>query len=367
MPKFMDTQTLYAETPAAPLPYKPPVLLPEMAGLCSAFASRAALREGVLRFVYEPDAGEWPPAAVFGIEAGGFLFRLEFATLDFLAAHESLDGVDIGRLPGAVRQAVIRMLLQPFQEALENALKTPLALIPDGQTLPDALNPPFHFVFDFSVADGRKWAVGLRLRVASEEGARWLENRTLAALPQVWRNPARGEWPVAVALLAGGMRVPLGLLNDLAISDVLLPPQYPANDGQLFLAINATTAFRLAVSGHEATIVDKTELFFNEGKNAVNSDNGNPLRAETASEAQKNLVDGAALEVTIHFELEKKLLPFSELESLCPGKTFRLGVEPLSPVTVTLNGQALARGRLVDLNGALGVQITRLTDTPRHA
>ena len=102
----------------------------------------------------------------------------------------------------------------------------------------------------------------------------------------------------------------------------------------------------------------------------MNSDNDNPPRAEmvseAASEAQENLIDGAALEVTIHFELEKKLLPFYELESLCPGKTFRLGVEPLSPVTLTLNGQALARGRLVDLNGALGVQITRLTGTPRH-
>jgi type III secretion protein Q len=363
---FMDAKTLHVASSAMPLPYAPPALLPGMAGLCSALASRAALRDGTLRFVHEPVPAAGAPAAAFGVEAGGFLFGLEFASLDFLAAHEALGGVDIDHLPVAVRQAVIEMVLQTFQDALEGALNTTLVPLSSEQMPADWLDPPLHFVFDFSHADGRKWVVDLLLRVGTEEGARWLEHRVLAALPQTWRNPERDRWPLETTLLAGGMRVPVGLLNDLALSDILLPPEYPARDGQLFLAINETCAFRLSVSGHEATVVDKSDLFFDGRGSSVSPDHNNPPDTGTSPEGGKTHVDSAALEVTIHFELEKKLLPFSEVESLAPGKTFSLGVEPLSAVTLTLNGQALARGRLVDLDGTLGVQITRLISTARH-
>jgi type III secretion protein Q len=362
----MNTQLFYAESRAAPLPYQPPVLVPGMAGLCSALVSRAVLRDGALRFVYEPVPTGGTPAAAFGVEAGGFLFGLEFATLDFLVAHEALDGADIERLPQAVRLSAIEMVLQPLQDALEAMLRVTLVPLSDGQTPADWLDPPLHFVVDFSAADGRKWAISLRLRVASEEGARWLESRVLAALPQVWCNPARESWQLAATLLAGGMRVPLGLVNKLAPGDILLPPEYPAQEGQLFLAVNNDCAFRLSVSGHEATVVDRTGLFFDGRSSSVSSDDNNAPATAAAPTGQGALVDSAALEVTLHFELEKKLLSLSELESLAPGKTFALGVDPLSAVTLTLNGQTLARGRLVDLDGTLGVQITRLIGTPHH-
>ncbi|MDR3054885.1 MAG: type III secretion system cytoplasmic ring protein SctQ [Zoogloeaceae bacterium] len=360
----MSNRSSNVKNRAAPLPYAPPVLLPGLAGLCSTFASRALLREGSLRFVYEPVSAA--PAAAFGVEAGGFLFGLEFATLDFLAAHEALEGADISRLPEAVRLAALEMVLQPFQEALETAFNTTLMPLASGQAPTDWLNPPFHFIFDFTHADGRKWAVGFCLRIASEEGARWLADRVQAALPQVWRNPARGSWPIATTLLAGAMRVPLGVLNDLAIADILLPPKYPASKGQLFLAISGDEVFRLSLSGQNATVVDRTRLFFDGRNHSVSSDDNNPPATAAAPAKEEALVDHAALEVTIHFELEKKLLPLSELESLSPGKTFALGVDPRAAVTLTLNGQALAQGRLVDLDGTLGVQITRLSDTPRH-
>ncbi|GHU07884.1 hypothetical protein AGMMS50225_05540 [Betaproteobacteria bacterium] len=358
----MNTKLSNAESRAAPLPYLPPVLVPEMADLCSALVSRAALRDGALRFVYEPLPSGGTPAATLGVEVGGFLFGVEFATLDFLAAHEALEGADIGHLPPAVRLAAIEMVLQPFQDALEAALRVTLTPLSSAETPTDWLEPLFHFVFDFSHADGRRWAIGLRLRVAAAAGAHWLERRVLAALPQVWRNPARESWQVATTLLAGGMRVPLGLLNGLAPGDILLPPEYPAKDGQLFLALGNDCALRLSVSGHEATVVDRTSLFFDGRSSAVSSDDNNP----SATPGQGALVDSAALEVTVHFELEKKLLPLSELESLAPGKSFALGADPLSAVTLTLNGQALACARLVDLEGTLGVQITRLIGTSRH-
>jgi type III secretion protein Q len=66
------------------------------------------------------------------------------------------------------------------------------------------------------------------------------------------------------------------------------------------------------------------------------------------------------LEVAVSFELERKVMTVSELEALAPGRSFPLGTDPLSPVTLTVNGRALASGRLVELGGVLGVQITKL-------
>jgi type III secretion system YscQ/HrcQ family protein len=296
--------------------------------------------------------------ATFAVEAGGGLFRLEFATLDFLTSLEALDGADIHRLPDAVRQATIAVVLQSFQDVLEDALNTTLMpLSPSPAPAFSAwLDPPLHFTLDFTDQNGRKWPISLRLRVATEEGARWLENRILTALPNSGCHPERNSFPITTTLLAGKMRLPLGLLAGLAVSDILLPPEYPAGNGQLFLVINEHFIFRLQLSNQEATVLDRVDHFFG-GDISVSSEN------TTSTETPASL---DTLEVEIHFELDKKLLPLAEVESLAPGKTFPLGIDPLSAVTVTLNGRALATGRLVDLNGTLGVQITRLIRQPRN-
>lgn len=357
---------LPGEPQTVPVPYAPPSLLPGMAGLCSALASRAALKDGALRFFFDPVTPVAPASGVasrFILEADGFPFRLEFAALDFLAAHEALRGLEIARLPEAVRLATIAMVLEPFRDALENALKITLVPVSAAETPVDWLHPPFRFALDFTSADDRTWAIPFSLSVAREEGAVWLMSRVLAALPQAWRNQERGNWPIAVSVLAGVMRLPLGLLEKLQLGDVLLPPDYPAAKGQAFLVLSEQAGFRLAISGDKATVLDRIDHFCEEKETRVNSEAQSPADGKTSPE---NPVADGSLEVTVHFELEKKLLPLSEIESLLPGKTFFLGTDPFSEVTVVLNGRTLASGRLVDLNGTLGVQITRLSSKPRH-
>ena len=63
------------------------------------------------------------------------------------------------------------------------------------------------------------------------------------------------------------------------------------------------------------------------------------------------------LEVTVAFELERRLMSLAEIAALTPGYTFPLAVDPSAPVTLRAGGQNIGSGRLVDLNGTLGVQI----------
>jgi type III secretion protein Q len=329
-----------------PVPYQPAALTPEMAGLCDALCSRAALLDGnsTLQFHFEPVPADWQPAAGFTLDAGGFSWRLEFARMDFLAANETLAGAALDRLPEPICQAAILLVLQPMLDRLETALGIALNPAESAEGASGWLEPPLSFTLDFTAGDERSWRIPVRLRAASGKGASWLRARILDALPEPRKNPARRGWPLVTTLEAGNMRIPLRLLRDMAVGDILLPPQYPAANGVLTLILGKGSGLRLNVSDGRAVVTD----FLNNEESGVNDATASPS------------IDAASLEVLIRFELEKKLLPLAEVEALAPGKTFPLGVDPLSAVTVTLNGQALAAGRLVDLGGVLGVQITRL-------
>lgn len=49
-----------------------------------------------------------------------------------------------------------------------------------------------------------------------------------------------------------------------------------------------------------------------------------------------------------------------DISALSPGYTFAMGSDALSPVTMRVNGKAVGTGRLVDVQGVLGIQITAL-------
>jgi type III secretion system YscQ/HrcQ family protein len=346
-----------------PRPYHPFVLTLGMARLCDVLSSRAALAdEGgpsfPLSFHFDPAADDGAAAASIDLEAGGFPWRLEFFDLDFLQAmNEAFAKTDILRLPEALRRAALLFFLRPFLTHLENALDAPIhALQVQGATQKASngafdekvqVEPPLSFTLDLTGEYGLARRVPLRLRVASGSSAAWLAKRILAACPHVRKHPERSSWRFPVTLEAGTMRVPLDLLKSLAVADILIPPEYPAKDGHLKLILpGSDTGFCLDVSDGRAVV---TDFYRNE---------------ETRVDAPEKPSALAALEVPIRFELEKKLMPLSEIEALAPGKTFPLGTNPLFAVTVSLHDQTLAQGRLVDLGGTLGVQITRLAKKP---
>ena len=82
------------------------------------------------------------------------------------------------------------------------------------------------------------------------------------------------------------------------------------------------------------------------------------MSEQNAEAAAPGGVAVGELELPVVFELERRLLAVRDVEALAPGYTFALGCDALAPVTLTVNGRAVARGRLVDLNGTLGVQLT---------
>jgi type III secretion system YscQ/HrcQ family protein len=340
-------------------PYRPPALTPGMARLCGALASRAALAGGeALSFHFDPVAGGKKAALALDFEAGGFSWRLECFDLDFLdTVNEAFAETDARHLPEDFQRAALLYFLHPFLAPLENALGAPIhaSAAQPGSAFDDR-DTALDFTLELAQKNPAR-RIPFALRAASEAGADWLAGRILDAFPHTKKHPGRPDWRLPVTLEAGAMRVPLALLQNLALADILIPPEYPAQDGHLKLILpdaGMDMGFCLDVSDGRAVVTD----FYHPHQEARMDAPENPPTNQNAL---------AALEVPIHFELEKKLLPLAEIEALAPGKTFLLATDPMSAVTVTLHGQALAAGRLVDLGGTLGVQITRLLHKPENA
>lgn len=65
-------------------------------------------------------------------------------------------------------------------------------------------------------------------------------------------------------------------------------------------------------------------------------------------------------ETIVSFELERRVLNIGDIQAISEGYTFALGCDKDSPVTLRVNGKAIGSGRLVDMEGMLGVQVTKL-------
>ncbi|HEX5708219.1 MAG TPA: FliM/FliN family flagellar motor switch protein [Pyrinomonadaceae bacterium] len=71
----------------------------------------------------------------------------------------------------------------------------------------------------------------------------------------------------------------------------------------------------------------------------------------------------AALEgllLTLHVELPARRISLEELSRLRAGQVLELGCRPTDPVELVADGRRVASGELVDIEGRLGVRVTRL-------
>jgi type III secretion protein Q len=84
-----------------------------------------------------------------------------------------------------------------------------------------------------------------------------------------------------------------------------------------------------------------------------------PSTTTSPAEDQAGL-DVGGIDVELCFELERRAMTVADLAALVPGYTFTLGCDPLSPVSLRINGAVVGTGRLVDINGMLGVQVDSL-------
>ncbi len=340
--------------PATILPFKAPRLAPEKAHLLN----RLSLREPSWRTPFGLGEAEWEmladvpafsAACAVPISVGLHRWTVRFSDASFLLRHPafSADGpsFDMEELPAEVRSAVIGALLASVIDALQSALGAPVSA--EAVILAPAPAAPSPCTL------GMKVKLSGNPALADQSLFLSFTPESPEAVPALAELLGRLPLPHSVRSCRGLAALPLELafesgylslnMNDAATlesGDVLLPEVWHAAEGRLMLRLSR---------GHAPALT--APCSFAEGRAVLEA----PLapEVEPVMDSEHNDID-----IRLSFELDRTVITLGELSSLAPGYVFTLGCDAQTPVTVRANGKAIARGRLVDMDGTLGVQIS---------
>ena len=315
------------------------------------------------------------PFTVMGslrLHCAGGAWRVELGDTDFIRRHPAIAEVPLWTdLPEAVRLAVLDLilgsLLEPLQRLMGNAVTLGEATLEPSETKDDDPAAFVHLILEFSDAAHDDAPVPLRVAIPDRQSALLLCDR-LAELPV--RGAGQGaeerpDLPVTVCVDAGSMRISINELSTLEQGDILLPPDYQGAQGRIMLRpcppATGQTNPPAGAAGVLCTVNDTQATVVNAVTNSQEIPMTTTDPSATASPAEDQAgLDVGGIDVELCFELERRTMTVADLAAFVPGYTFTLGCDPLAPVSLRINGAVVGTGRLVDINGVLGVQVDTL-------
>lgn len=323
---------------------------PEHVRLYNAFSLRALPRSvpfgtGSLSCSLMPAAPVVQPKVVCRLSVNGVKWALALTDTRWLFAHPLFQdpaaaGFTVADLPAELRTAITEALLTPLLTSLASALGAQVLFEEadyDGHAVDAAVG--------FAVTVTGDTFEPVRMTAALSPistGAAPVLAGLLATLPRhragMLANVTDGI-PLTLTFSAGAVSLPADLYGTLETGDVILPDEWYLRSDTVKLTVTAD-----AVPQLEAL--------------CTYQNNTATLTNEPAPLPENAMPDTDALEVKLTFELENRTITVGEMKSLQPGYTFTLASDPGAPVTIVANGKPVAKGRLVDVNGSVGVQLT---------
>ena len=334
--------------------YKAPFLSPARAGLLNrlcGFAGPFRTAFGAGHAVWEPvwDVPVFSPAASLDIQCGINTWTALLSDASCLLRHEALvsetAAFSCQELPEEVRCAVLSALFSAVLAEVSPALGMPFA-VRGVQLAPTAeFQPAFGFKIRLEGCPGIEDQHLFVALVPSHPEAMLLLEKKLAELPcsgDALAVPALCEVPLEVAFESGYLTVSMNDIDALEQGDVLVPEAWIASQGKVLLRLARSFAPALTAS-----------CLLTDGKAEIEE----PLSAEVepVMDSEHNDID-----IRLSFELDRRSITVGELPQLAPGYVFKLNGDMQAPVTVRANGKTIAQGRIVDMDGTLGVQLTRM-------
>lgn len=258
----------------------------------------------------------------------------------------------VDRAIGAGEAFAPARLLGPAERGVLIALVGPL-LDPIGWSC--ALGP---------APDLRGPAVVLRVASPAGPGPVWVQAPPAPAAARPFSIDRARALAIEAALQLGTTALPRAALSDLAPGDLVVFDGVPAAsvvDDQPWQSEIAIGAFRAAGRIEADGRVSIVEGWKNGRKSGWKTDRTSgkdvsmdPDKTDTATAAL------AAAPVEVVAELGRITLRGDEVLGLAPGVVLGLRVERTSAVSLRIGGEPWAEGELVNVEGELGVRVTRL-------
>ncbi len=357
-----------------PAPYAPPRLDPLQAHVDNMLLTReqpwsvtVGRRHATLRAVQSPfpfEARAW-----IHVRCAGSVWRVDLGGTDFIRSHPAVADVqNLTDLPEAVRLAALELILAPLLDSLQRLMGDDAILT--GATFDPVSEPQgkpaanAHLVLEFSDGTHDDPPVPVRVAIPDRQAALLLTDR-LAALPdRAGTTEKHPDLPVDMCVDAGSMRLSIRELSTLERGDILLPPDYPAAQGKLTLRPCPPATGRAPAAGAACVLCSVNDTHVTVLSAVTNPQEIpmttiDPSATAAPAEGQTGL-DVGGIDIELCFELERRTMSVADLAALVPGYTFTLGCDPLAPVSLRVNGTIVGTGRLVDINGVLGVQVDTL-------
>ena len=333
----------------SPTRYQPPALRPEMVAVMNLAAGRRAIpviahgRTITIRLA-PPGAG-----AVAVPEPS---LRLDWSVDGEMQAAlvplNLLDALMLQPGPGVAAEAAAMLLesaLAPALDRIEATLRRPFVLQGLGA---GALGQPANFCLEVE-HERTVFPVPLRLGPAA-----------IAALPGLLRELPRpasnlATLPVQLCFRAGLTELSYEELLGIRAGDAVVIQETGLMDGRLAVLVGEQryAPARLASQGVELEA-------------GLRPLAGTVMRRWCVDNAFDDPVDEdvRALRVTLVFELGRRLASLAEIEAMGPGTVLDTGGWPDGLVDVLANGRRIGRGRIVQVGGALAVQLERINHGP---
>jgi len=298
-----------------------------------------------LRPCQETLAVENPITLMFSVN--GALWNLTLGEPRYLLAHpmfarEEASGFTPQMLPPELRTAVSEVLFAPLAKRLSEHLGATV-LFEDIQTAKsEVAGTAVSWIVTLEAAHMEPLCFQANLSTRARASVSMLLG-LLKALPRNTKSNPKFETtlaaiPLRFDVVGGTLAIEASLLEGLAAGDVLLPQTWHPQNQQVALRLMLGTQC-------EETLCEVSD------KVATLSSPFTPISEST-------MTDTKALEVKLSFVLENRLITLGELQSMTAGYAFTLTSDPNTPVTICANDKPIARGKLVDINGAVGVQVT---------
>lgn len=340
-----------------------PRLIPEGAELYNALSMRArrfCLRPSGTGASYPQIEAEllaatpvFKPAAALDFTINGTPWRLILDSLAILRAHPLLREPEFAAyrledLPQALLTAAAKALAAPLAAKAGELLGASVecADFAVGSSV-SADSGPVLVGFSLALPTAPGMPPSVRLcagLTALDAGAVDALKHCLAALPRSCAGflaQSSGFIPFTLSIVGGSAALSEQEYAELEVGDILLPAAWLPNANRAELEVRSSGRLFARFPAH------------------YSSDSVVAAEAAAGVDIQEESSMKNADEITVRltFELENREITLGELKSLEPGWTFKLNTDPAEPVTVRANGRPVARGRLVDIGGSIGVQL----------
>jgi type III secretion protein Q len=256
------------------------------------------------------------------------------------------------------RSLLIELALSPFLDRLEHHLG-PLELIAAEPTKAHELEPPETWAIGFRGAlDGAPFGAVLQASGAGDPRGGALDRiaRAVEARP-VARTPAHAlDLPIPLEFQAGTVRLHLRALADLRTGDILVSDDWPFARGEVQVVAGRRLVARAHFLPSGLSLTDRLRPV-RTAPMAFSMAHERDLGAPDESDGDGTLDD---LEVTLVFEIGRRLIDVAELRSIAPGYVFPMIHDASAPVDILANGRRIGRGEIVRIGETLGVRVARL-------